>query len=437
MEFNDLRGEWFIPAIHEARISGIFNFNKGGSELILHGNYIIDDDTDIEVIQGFDFDGNRVTLFDNWLARLENFEVVDCVTYFQSYAIIGQHYSNKNEVLLKEIDFTFDSLKEWIPINLKVMEEENNYVISNPHMFFNDVKLVEGYLRIYFETEYTNLTDKIALTCEPRITLEFEDPIKMTDVMKLKSRILDYFRFITGFEVEVNKLKCIDDNDIELSVLIGNPISDNKTHYNETILSFHLLSKNMEESLIRWLNVYDDFYPIIRLYNDSHRFFDEKRFLNLIRGVESIARIKSVGQLKFEDFIRTERNQLNTILMQLNDEDSIDWIKSRIYLTGEPNLRLRLTELFSSIEGLNLSNKRIKSFTNKIVSTRNYLVHLDITKRDQCLESYRASIRVLELVLLIEIAKVIGVYDLLVHNSKYYTNKIKIINNELANNRSQ
>lgn len=427
MQIDDIRGIWNVPENKDHGISGTFDFNKGGSSLKLHGNFDIEDDIFIELIHGWDFNGNKITIFDSWLAGVEYFAELDCVTYFQSYSIIGGHYDSKDELRIKELDFEFSELYSWLESDISLEWNSMGYTITNPPDNYKDICLDFGRLEVYFECINNSMFNEINIQWKPRIRLIFNDLLTFNESTSILDKLTRYFEFVTGKFISVNRIKCKDLDESELLILIGKTINTSRNDYRDITLSYSQLEGKLEVSLNNWFNIYDDYMPIIGIYLYDYRFMDKKRFLDLIIAVESMARLKSIGQGKFEQLLELEKIKLNSILSKITNKSDRDWLESKVLFLGEPNLRVRLTELLKNIPRLELSSRKQKSVINKIIDTRNYLVHLDLVKRDKCIEKYFAANYILELVIFLELAELLEIKNLIVENKEIIEGKIKNI----------
>ncbi len=427
MKTDDLRGIWNTPENADHRIFGVFDFNEGGSSLKLNGNFDIEDDVLIELIHGWDFNGNKITIFDSWLVDVEYFAELDCVTYFQSYSIIGGHYDSRDELRIKELDFEFSELYSWLESDISLERSSKGFTITNPPDNYKDICLDFGRLEVYFECINNSMHNEINIQWKPRIKLIFSDSFTFNESISILDKLTRYFEFVTGKFISVNRIKCKDLDASELLILIGETINTSRNNYRDITLSYSQLERNLEVSLNNWFIIYDDYMPIISIYLHDYRFMDKKRFLDLIRAVESMARLKSIGQGKFEQLLKLEKNKLNSILYKITNKNERDWLESKVLFLGEPNLRVRLIEIIKNIPGLELSSRKQKSVINKMIETRNYLVHLDLVKKDKCLEKYFAVNYILELVIFLELAELLEIKNLIVEHKEIIEEKIKII----------
>ena len=152
-----------------------------------------------------------------------------------------------------------------------------------------------------------------------------------------------------------------------------------KVNPNNILLKFHDISDRFEIILNKWLNKASSLEIFFNLYFEiiyNSGIHLEHKFLNLILALEAYHRkTKENFELPEDKF----KDMLDEIV-NLVPEKYKSWLREKLNYSNEKNLRRRLKEImdeFSYAISLFIQDENIKHFIDKVIKTRNYLIHKD------------------------------------------------------------
>jgi hypothetical protein len=145
------------------------------------------------------------------------------------------------------------------------------------------------------------------------------------------------------------------------------------------------VAQNFSGVIERWLEVADELDSVCNLFfgvQYSPRMYLEHQFLNMVQATESYHRRRHTNQVLPEV---EHRNRIDSILAT-SEERYREWLAEKLKWSNEPSLRHRIRELIEIADGVISALAPDKEpFIQKVVDTRNFLVH-----QDPCLEDKAA-----------------------------------------------
>lgn len=191
--------------------------------------------------------------------------------------------------------------------------------------------------------------------------------------------VYDFSSFLTlciGKKVDNKNFyaKDIDGNDIILLFRLQKENSQ-KIREHDIFIKFSYIEETFETCLQAWNAKKALLEPIIIYFVEAHEkgFHVPLSFLKVVQAIEAFSRRMRNNKIWTEEEFK---EKVDRIVAQLQDEEDKKLISG--ILSNEPRLRQRLTDLFAEVNGIfEISSKKRKSYTNKIVDTRNYFTHFD------------------------------------------------------------
>jgi hypothetical protein len=149
------------------------------------------------------------------------------------------------------------------------------------------------------------------------------------------------------------------------------------------LFKYNDISDNFESYLKKWFENANSLKPMYDLYfgtiHSSNMYVDHK-FLSLMQALETYhRRILGGNELSENDHSRRISEILTAIPEQYRQ-----WLEEKLKYSNELSLRKRMKELiskYSDVMSLYISN--LTNFKNKIVDTRNYMTHYDLSLKDK------------------------------------------------------
>ncbi len=322
-------------------------------------------------------------------------------------AFVGVHFRKKEEVKFKEIFIKYSYLHDWVGKSGFVVDKAINQERVN--LSYAKPKTIKV-------TSFGNFTISICFEVLPNL-LKFrfspyareEVELKQETYIKIES---DVDRHYDGYCALIRKIQNF------LSLAISEPIyveyldggvnsrtinTEGKEFLppvqifdtfrkirtrsreilpHEMPFTYKMVENQLSDLLKRWLEDYDKYTPAHNsyfgtIYNEE--LYLENRFLTLVRAIEGYHRITHES-FKTDKKRNAHKKRLQSIIDSV-DEKFKSWVGEKLKFSHEPSFRKRIKELLEETEEISKflfdSNNDKKDFVNKVVETRNLLVHPD------------------------------------------------------------
>lgn len=391
----DTVGMWFLPECPDEKLSGTLRFNdKRCCQLELSNDFGgirgFGRNEKVEVIHGFMANGKKVTLLNciktNQQLGFPGFPVTQ---YTSAIAIMGEWYSNNEDVVVSEITASYDYLNYWINSN-PFSIEQTNYEKETCMTYCMPEKVICN-----TGSEIIEFTYKMNINCDYYSNLQLHQSefvrFKFLEKVHYKiaiSKIYDFANFLTlciGKRISPISITTKNEEGQEVEFIYQRDVKDNEiVNDHELYIKFTYIKDIFENSMKSWLSKKDMLNPIIDYFVEAHDkdFRIPMSFLKVVQAIEAYSRrMRKNEVLPSEEF----ENKVQSILEGVKNNEDKDLVRS--ILSNEPRLRQRLTELFKETNYVfKISSTKRKSFINKIVDTRNYYTHFDSSLADKILK---------------------------------------------------
>ena len=309
------------------------------------------------------------------------------VTYQSELFISGHLFNDPSKLEFDKFIISIPLLLDWTKhtnIKIEFNHEDSTYTAlkSNSTKTFKISKNIRGYFSYSVIESFSS--QQITLKEEAFLILEvIEKSISLIEFFDLLKHFLKFLAFIqpSGFAtgaIGLRKNKLIENDQGEKKSiplkLFVKPIIVKSNRFN-----FHLSYEYKEietifESLIQKWYDYGPSPAINLLMNSSiePNLNNEINFLNICFAIESFHR-EFIGNKVFDDDEFKRRK--NIIKEKGFDKEIQNWIMQKMKYANEPSFRTRLKEFNNYFDIL--FNKNSKQIIDKIIETRNYLVHRD------------------------------------------------------------
>lgn len=225
-----------------------------------------------------------------------------------------------------------------------------------------------GNKRIAYREDELNLVERVVLRYRPKKRRSLEEMIEEY------GRIQELFILLTGSEYAIEwPWLTIGKMSYEL-YFRGHPRSTEeppKTH--ECWTNFIQLRTVFGALFDTWRRKREELGPGVYLYLGLRRgmkMFIEHRFVNLIWGLESLHRRKSVDTKAVEKI----KKKIERILTQVKAQKDRRWLEGRLKNAAEPSLKERLADIFSELP-LEFDPKALDTFCQECANRRNDVSH--------------------------------------------------------------
>ena len=248
-------------------------------------------------------------------------------------------------------------------------------------------------------------------------TLSFSKLDQVSDVIVLIQKISDLICLCVGEDIYINSVKFVAEGSSASLHQYGMDSNcyNKKDKLNQSI-DFPLISDSFNGLLSLWLENYENLIGSAKIIKNHYldigqrkRMIDIPTFIkDACVGIESYSR--NMREIKIEDDNEIYLPRYQRI-MEAVKENTADakWLRQKLKYANEASLRKRLKILFSELATestyirnfLHLAEKKISDLTiDKIVKTRNFYTHYDLSSQDEAyddMSAYNISVLLVEL----------------------------------------
>ncbi len=415
-------GYWWFPDNPGKKVTGTLYVNQHeGIEVrtigsLLPQQALLSDQIDLlskEILLGQTVDGKSITLIGinctNWNSNLNESSLdVSTATHTASLAIVGErHFLSKNEVIFSSAEVRFSLLDEWLCKSGFTFNDEYdergystrfNLEYEYPEVLEFNIDSIEA----KFETNYVFTRNKTNLQWQ----LGHKSFLRFTPVQpqtfdwysKKFDSLRKFLIVMTGFPISTGEIVGYGDefyidssSDIttkekfQVYVRLSNSFLDTDSkHPAELLINLPLLGTELGAVLNTWFQKSEILDPAVILYVATLSInlgYSEFRLLNYAQGLEALHRRAFGGKYITDDEYEPIANTLIKSIPKEVGRDHRSSLEGRIKYGHEFSQRKRIKLLLDDVWTGCLDEfiEDRNSFVDKVVNTRNYLIHFDPT----------------------------------------------------------
>ncbi|MBN9653621.1 hypothetical protein J0K78_05015 [Halobacillus sp. GSS1] len=404
----EVQGYWWLPG-EKTEIAGTLYSDSTGIYLeTIDFGELFDDDRDYGIIHGFTVKGEEVTLLRNFIINQEfNMPGISYQKFFCNYFIVGANISDINTVLFKSVNVYSTYLTKWFDSRPYFTEDNTGPENKGYTTHFSPPEIVKNYLssigaeirnsykwnyKDSQEGTYSDYKESFTITPDQWQTFEwYEDKINgLNRLITLLIGEAILFEDVV-FDGEDENLGSSENPKIRpkkyhLFLNQGDVKIKDKMSSNRMIFTYRDISHKIGEICNNWFLKEKELGNVFNLYFSD--FFNgkadlENKFLNGVQTLEVYHRALGYGKI-FDDEVKEQNiHIINEALEGVIEEDILTEVNKKIKHLNEYSLNKRLKNIFCDLlhdditKHLFISNKKAKSFANRVVETRNYLTHYD------------------------------------------------------------
>ena len=148
------------------------------------------------------------------------------------------------------------------------------------------------------------------------------------------------------------------------------------------LFGFKEIQSDVERIINNWIKNYEKYDSAFRLYflaKMGEQTYLEERFITLAHSLEvyhrRLSNEKQMDEVEFRELVEN--------LIEQCPEKRRKWLEGKLRYGNEVNLRKRIKRLIEPFKSLFGNNKKRKKLINRIVDTRNYLTHYDLSLEEK------------------------------------------------------
>lgn len=337
-----------------------------------------------DLIQGEFIDLGYVT-FINCVNSGWTSSIVNVNKYIVYHIITEIKFNKKENIIASRLRVTMPILNEFIrKSNLKgnlIFDKKIEYVTPER------IKLYENEdfsIHINFSiSENRNINEglKIKEYCVLNIKA-LKESKSIFELYSIYKKIKLFFSFIGFFSKDEDAFYFHEESliyqnqeePIEMKFFTNNFNTHNKGLIAHKRFDFDSIQNDLQKILTNWFtnaNIQDSIILVMEKYTFL-KLSIETYFLNTCFAIETFHRKNKFNKVyKSSEFEKIK----NGIRSKLETQDEIDLFNEKLIFANEPTFKKRLISLKIEFENIMHESININDYINKIVSTRNYLVH--------------------------------------------------------------
>ncbi|GLI58116.1 hypothetical protein PM10SUCC1_36300 [Propionigenium maris DSM 9537] len=400
-------GEWWISSDPENKVSGVLTITDDDFDLKLIGSFkqlkqafssISVTSERIDLILGYSTCGKNISLLN---CSSKGFQMSFPGTITESFSpreiIVGNHYSDLEEIKFKSINISYDYLEYWL--NMRLFSEEIEFEKGNKNRT-NSIS-VKYNLAESMEYKYVNSKlsfhsgaalsgDRIkdrSIVQNSYLTFTSLNNYSLEEVYQIIGEFKSLLTIACAKEVSEKNLEGLDLYDKKIKLLYR-PFNDQNCKKSIQLRKLLFSFQDIEDFntfLKNWKVKYELLEPVIHYFVDAHTegVHSQISFLKITQALEAFSRrtVKKWEREKQESEVR-----INKVLKMINNQDDKEWLSDILINVSEPSQVNRFKNLLQRTRFLSSFNSKIiNSMAYKITQTRNYYTHFNEGLRSKIL----------------------------------------------------
>jgi len=401
-----ITGHWYLPNYSDKKCYGILKiFYSKISTLEVKGILSKKDDWHIfvnpEFILGESDEGEKITLF-----SCSEYRCSPGNSYFHINTVfIGTHFDKEDKINFANVFVEYQYLSNWFikksTLDIKHFKNGKTKFSHEPQKS-KIVNVAKNNLNLQLQIK-TSLSGEASLGAGSnfkykdqtvvQVKQNTKKVIKFRDAREIIILLQDLFSFIIQSpsypimilgECNFKENSFLNPPIHVYFPLRGEPDMEREFDFRSTLFFYREVEDNIKDILKNWFENEEKLKPIYKLYLASlydHDMYLEYKFLSLVQAIEAYHRIKYESESKYieDDDYKCILEELKRRSTDIIEEPFRKVLFNKLEYGNEYSLAKRFKMLFK--EYLNKIFKTPKlnrnRFIQKVVKTRNYLVHQD------------------------------------------------------------
>lgn len=404
-------GYWWFPDNADKKVTGTLCLNRReGIELrIISSLQSYFDQTSPEIILGESIDGKLITLIDSISVNSQfnpsNFSNdLSACTYRSPVAILGKrHFQTKNDIVFTSADVRFSLLDEWLrqsgfDFNNETNEKGHlirfNLKYEYPEVTEFNIDSLNIKLKTHYHFNRNHKYLKPDLTQKSFFKLEPDQPQNLDWYDSTFDSLRKLITITSGFSVSITDIiaygnECYISDDITtkeefiIYYKLPNAFIETFNQHPATLLTHpNHLGVELSVVLNNWFEKSEKLKPAILLYDATVSIdlgYSEFRLLNYAQALEALHRRVFAGKYLTDEEYKPVCQTLTDSIPESLEKSHRDSLKGRIKYGHEFSQRKRIKLLLDEVweDCLDKFIDDKNTFINKVINTRNYLIHYD------------------------------------------------------------
>lgn len=394
-EKKEYLGKWWLPTLPNEKLFGKVIIDLDNKiELDIFGRF---HDNNPDIILGISDSGELITLLDVNLSHCK-ISKLEHATYNADSVIFKMHFNDIESIRMKTFNIYFYDLENWTNLNSinRDCDFENRILHIDTVDFLQNKIFENDTVTIHLHNKCNWLQNAfpyrdVILKQSDFFIFDLHKSLSLDNVI---SKIIKPFKLFLTFcmsnPTSYDNITAYDENNNEF--VIYSHVRDEKREKNKhsahMVMPYSEISHNFQTYYGNWLDLIKKINPIQMLYfeiqeHSAIRSYHYRDFWILTVAIEAFHRcIFESSEYNEKEIDLTDLKEM--LKDNLSDDDFNRTLK---FLNGqkEDSLRSRLRFVIDKSEILMHTfldkPKKRKRFVNKIVATRHFYTHYDISKK--------------------------------------------------------
>lgn len=404
------KGLWWLPDRPEKRISGTLKFTPwSGGILDLIGSFkdarYSDKLSSHEIILGTSAGGIPITLYGCFETKSRiSTPGFSTSSFYVGMIFVGAHFPKKEDIKFKQLKIHYSHLNRWVNVYGFTRQRLLNFgkrTITVAYALPNSIEVSVNSCKISiaFQVRESYKLEKVTIEQKTYVCITYPEETPIKECLKTINQIRNFLTFAIGEPVypllvegitEVNKQILQGNKEYYPPVkifhkLLYTPRQLKTIHPDKMLFTFKDISKKFKDIIRNWFEKAELLEPIYDLYFNTlynPYMYLHHRFLSLIQALEAYhRRVMKNYELPEEQ----HKKRLEEIIKAVSPKYK-NWLENKLKYSNEPTLRKRLKDILDENEEILGELFAEGSFINKVVDTRNYLTHYDITLKERAVQ---------------------------------------------------
>jgi hypothetical protein len=405
MENFEYKGLWWLPERPTKTVTGTLRYTSSeGIVLELVGSF--KDIKDVgnmlspEIILGITSDGKPITLYKCFEKSSElNSPGFQTSLFHVNLVFVGAYFQDAKDIKFKSMSVYYSYLDQWVDISgfkIECLGQGKESVIKykQPELIRADISDTLTLAIIFKATGCCDplFLKQINIKQKTEIKIEVSEDTSFEELKKIIYHIRNFLTIATMKSVQVLNIKGTTkineemiDNEVyrpPVEILyrqLGMPEGQEILHPSEMFFTFNDISDRFEYFLKNWFEKSKLLEPVYNLYfatlHNPHMYLESK-FLSLVQAIEPFHQYMYEGKYLSDEEYKPIYNTLVNAIPKETQKELKDRLKEYLRYGNEFSLRKRMKDIINRYRDVvDIFIKDSKSFIEKVVNTRNYLIH--------------------------------------------------------------
>ena len=310
----------------------------------------------------------------------------------------GVRYDEGESPVFNTLTFSVEGIDEWVGISgFEVTPQFEEHAATISYQLPADVALnLDSDVQLLIIFKWTPpgfpIIKEARISQKTYFKLISQEACELNDFLSVARKITNFLCFAIDKTVSLDSMSATADNlrqdlgegqtrlvpvNIYYSSL---PYSKDepKIHQHDMLFGFGRIQNDAERIINNWIEAYEKITPAFNLYflaKMGMQTYLEERFMALVQGLEAYHR-RTSNQKQMDE---AEFKELIDNLIDQCPQERKEWLKGKLQYGNEVSLRHRLKSLIEPFEDVIEDWQKPKGLIDKIVNTRNYLTHYDLS----------------------------------------------------------